>query len=223
MLKEIHEQPDVVRNVLSGKLKAIDELISLDEVTLDKEKLKRLNRIQIVACGTSLHAAMVGKYIIEDICGIPVDVEPASEFIYRRTITDENTLVIGVSQSGETADTITAIRQAKKLGSHILIVTNRPDSTMAREADSLIPVNAGIEVSVAATKSYMAQVISFYLLTIYIAEVKESFEKEKINNLSGMGDLIIFEFLVRKIRVDKIRGNPEKQAFQQKLHKFLCF
>ena len=172
MLKEIHEQPDVIRNVLSGKLRAIDENIILNEVTLDKDKLKDLNRIQIVACGTSLHAAMVGKYIIEDFCGIPVDVEPASEFIYRRTITDKNTLVIGVSQSGETADTITAVRQAKALGSHILIVTNRPDSTMAREADSLIPVNAGIEVSVAATKSYMAQVISFYLLTIYMAEVK---------------------------------------------------
>ena len=174
MLKEIHEQPDVVRNVLSGKLRAIDENIRLDEVTLDKEKLKVLNRIQIVACGTSLHAAMIGKYLIEDLCGIPVDVEPASEFIYRRTITDKNTLVIGVSQSGETADTITAIRQAKALSSHILIVTNRPDSTMAREADSLIPVNAGIEVSVAATKSYMAQVISFYLLAIYMAEVKET-------------------------------------------------
>ena len=203
MLKEIHEQPDVVRNVLSGKLKAIDELISLDEVTLDKEKLKKLNRIQIVACGTSLHAAMVGKYIIEDICGIPVDVEPASEFIYRRTITDENTLVIGVSQSGETADTITAIRQAKKLGSHILIVTNRPDSTMAREADSLIPVNAGIEVSVAATKSYMAQVISFYLLTIYIAEVKESFEKEKINNLKH-------ELIVLPQKIEKVLAHKEE-------------
>ena len=203
MLKEIHEQPDVVRNVLSGKLKAIDKLISLDEVTLDKEKLKKLNRIQIVACGTSLHAAMVGKYIIEDICGIPVDVEPASEFIYRRTITDENTLVIGVSQSGETADTITAIRQAKKLGSHILIVTNRPDSTMAREADSLIPVNAGIEVSVAATKSYMAQVISFYLLTIYIAEVKESFEKEKINNLKH-------ELIVLPQKIEKVLAHKEE-------------
>lgn len=172
MLKEIHEQPDVVRNVLSGKLRAMDEPIKLNEVTLDKETLKNLNRIQIVACGTSLHAAMIGKYIIEDFCEIAVDVEPASEYIYRKTITDKNTLVIGVSQSGETADTITAVRQAKAQGSHILIVTNRPDSTMAREADSLVPVNAGIEVSVAATKSYMAQVISFYLLAIYMAEVK---------------------------------------------------
>ena len=183
MLKEIHEQPDVVRNVLSGKLRAIDEEITLNEVTLNKESLKNLNRIQIVACGTSLHAAMVGKYIIEELCGIPVDVEPSSEYIYRTTVGDKSTLVIGVSQSGETADTITAVRQAKSRGSHILIVTNRPDSTMAREADSLIPVNAGIEVSVAATKSYMAQVISFYLLAIYIAEIKGSAAKDELEKI----------------------------------------
>jgi len=197
MLKEIHEQPDVVRNVLSGKLRAMDEDIRLDEVTLDRSKLKELNRIQIVACGTSLHAAMIGKYIIEDLCGVPVDVEPASEFIYRRTITDKNTLVIGVSQSGETADTITAVRQAKALGSHILIVTNRPDSTMAREADSLVPVNAGIEVSVAATKSYMAQVISFYLLAIYMSEVKGSVSKIELNKLKH--ELIILPQKIEKV------------------------
>ena len=197
MLKEIHEQPDVVRNVLSGKLRAMDEDVILKEVTLDKEKLKDLSRIQIVACGTSLHAAMVGKYIIEDFCGIPVDVEPSSEYIYRKTITDKNTLVIGVSQSGETADTITAVRQAKSKGSHILIVTNRPDSTMAREADSLIPVNAGIEVSVAATKSYMAQLISFYLLAIYMAEVKNSMPKEELVNLKH--ELIVLPQKIEKV------------------------
>lgn len=174
MLKEIHEQPDVIRNVLSGKLYNIDEPISLKEVKLDKRTLKNLNRIQVIACGTSMHAAMVGKYLIEEFCGIPVDVEASSEYIYRKTVTDEKTLVIGVSQSGETADTLTAIKQAKERGSHVLIITNRPDSTMAREANSLVPVNAGIEVSVAATKSYTAQLISFYLLAIYMAEVKES-------------------------------------------------
>ena len=202
MLKEIHEQPDVVRNVLSGKLRAMDAPITLDEVTLSKENLKGLHRIQIVACGTSLHAAMVGKYLIEDLCGIPVDVEPASEFIYRRTITDEKTLVIGVSQSGETADTITAVRQAKKLGSHILIVTNRPDSTMAREADSLVPVNAGIEVSVAATKSYMAQVISFYLLAIYMAEIKGT-SVEILNNLKH-------ELVVLPQKIEKVLSHKEE-------------
>jgi len=178
MLKEIHEQPDVIRNILNGKFHAIDEPINLEEVKLDKETLKNLNRVQIIACGTSLHAAMVGKYLIEEICSVPVEVEASSEYIYRKAITDEKTLVVGVSQSGETADTITAIRQAKEKGSHILIITNRPDSTMAREADSLIPVNAGIEVSVAATKSYIAQLMSFYLLAIYMAEVKGSISSE---------------------------------------------
>ena len=155
MLKEIHEQPAVIRNILSGKLRSIDEDIYLDELKLDKNILKTLSRIQIIACGTSLHAAMVGKYIIESLCEIPVDVEPSSEYIYRKNVTDKNTLVIGVSQSGETADTLTAIKQAKAKGCHIAIITNRPDSAMAREADSLLAINAGIEVSVAATKSYI--------------------------------------------------------------------
>ena len=202
MLKEIHEQPDIVRNVLTGKLKAIDEPIILNEVMLDREKLKNLSRIQIVACGTSLHAAMAGKYLIEDFCGIAVDVEPSSEYIYRKTITDDKTLVIGVSQSGETADTITAVRQAKKQGSHILIITNRPDSTMAREADSLVPVNAGIEVSVAATKSYMAQLISFYLLAIYMAEVKGSMPEEDLIELKH-------ELIILPQKIDKILTHKE--------------
>ena len=183
MLKEIHEQPDVVRNVLQGKLETIDKPINLDEVKIDKETLKKLQKIEIIACGTSLHAAIVGKYLIEDLCGIAVDIEPSSEYIYRRTVTDSSTLVIGVSQSGETADTITAIRQAKEKGAHVLIITNRPDSTIARDADSLIPVNAGIEVSVAATKSFTAQLISFYLLSIYLAEIKESADKSKLKTI----------------------------------------
>lgn len=179
MLKEIHEQPDVIRNVLAGKLAQIDEPVHLNEVTVDKEILKNLERIEIIACGTSLHAALVAQYLIEEFTGIAVSVEASSEYIYRRTVTNKKTLVIGVSQSGETADTITAIRQAKQKGSHILIVTNRPDSTMAREADSLIPVNAGIEVSVAATKSYVAQLISFYLLALYLAETKGTITVEE--------------------------------------------
>ncbi len=183
MLKEIHEQPDVIRNVLNGKLYDIDEPIVLNEVKIDKETLKKLNKIEIIACGTSLHAALVGKYIIEDFAGISVEVEASSEYIYRKTTTDSSTLVIGVSQSGETADTITAIKQAKEKNAHVLIITNRPDSNMARLADSLIPVNAGIEVSVAATKSYTAQLISFYLLAMHLAEIKETIDKPYLKNL----------------------------------------
>ncbi|MBQ3642523.1 glutamine--fructose-6-phosphate transaminase (isomerizing), partial [bacterium] len=183
MLKEIHEQPDVIRNVLNGKLFDIDSPVYLNEVKLEEETIRNLKRIEIIACGTSLHVGMAAKYILEDFTGISVEIEPSSEYIYRKTTTDSSTLVIGVSQSGETADTITAIKQAKSKGAHVLIVTNRPDSNMARLADSLIPVNAGIEVSVAATKSYIAQLISFYLLAIYISEVKNSLSSSYLKNL----------------------------------------
>ncbi len=202
MLKEIHEQPDVIRNILVGKLHAPDEDIILNEVKLTKEHLKNLNRIQIIACGTSLHAAMIGKYVIESYCGIAVDVEASSEYIYRRNVTDEHTLVIGVSQSGETADTLTAIKQAKAKGSHILIITNRPDSAMAREADSLVPVNAGIEVSVAATKSYTAQLMAFYLLALYMAEIKASASKEELANLKT-------ELMLLPQKIEQILANTD--------------
>lgn len=202
MLKEIHEQPDVVRNVLQGKLLSVESPIRLDEVKLNTDYIKNLKRIEIIACGTSLHAAMIAKYIIESFTQIPVDVEASSEYIYRKTVTDENTLVIGVSQSGETADTLTAIRQAKEKNSHIMIITNRPDSTMAREADSLIPVNAGIEVSVAATKSFMAQLISFYLFAIYLAEVKNSMEPSELINLKS-------ELLTLPTKIESVLNNQD--------------
>ncbi len=202
MLKEIHEQPDVIRNILVGKLHTSDSPIVLNEVKLNRETLKNLTRIQIIACGTSLHAAMIGKYIIEDFCSIPVDVEASSEYIYRKTVTDEHTLVIGVSQSGETADTLTAIKQSKARGSHILIITNRPDSAMAREADSLIPVSAGIEVSVAATKSYIAQLTSFYLLALYMAEIKSSLDSDKITTLKS-------ELLTLPQKIEQILAHKE--------------
>lgn len=203
MLKEIHEQPDVIRNILVGRLHAPDENIVLNEVKLTKETLKNLNRIQIVACGTSLHAAMIGKYLIESFCGIAVDVEASSEYIYRKTVTDEHTLVIGVSQSGETADTLTAIKQSKARGSHILIITNRPDSAMAREADSLIPVSAGIEVSVAATKSYIAQLMAFYLLALYMAEIKDSIAKSTLTSLKA-------EMMILPQKIEQILAHKDE-------------
>jgi len=203
MLKEIHEQPDVIRNILVGKLHTSDSPIILNEVKLTKDSLKNLNRIQVIACGTSLHAAMIGKYIIEGFCGIPVDVEASSEYIYRKTVTDEHTLVIGVSQSGETADTLTAIKQSKARGSHILIITNRPDSAMAREADSLVPVSAGIEVSVAATKSYIAQLTSFYLLALYMAEIKGTMSHSELTNIKA-------EMLVLPQKIEQILSHKEE-------------
>lgn len=185
MLKEIHEQSNVTRNILEGILSNPKEKITLNNIKLNQNDFKKINRIQIIACGTSLHAGLVGKYILEKFTKIPTDVEASSEYIYRDTIADKNTLVIGISQSGETADTITAIKQVKEKGAHVLIITNRTDSTMARLADSILPVNAGIEVSVAATKSYLAQLLSLYLLTLYIAQTldEKSIENKEIITL----------------------------------------
>lgn len=203
MLKEIHEQPDVIRQTLFDKLKSSTEPLNLQEVKLTKEQLENLDRIQIIACGTSLHAALVGKYLIEEFTGVPVDVEASSEYIYKRTIVSKNSLTIGVSQSGETADTLTAIRQAKDKGSHVLVITNRPDSTMARDADSLLPVNAGFEVSVAATKSYSAQLMAFYLLAIYLTEIKNSLPGEQIEELKK-------ELVQLPQKIEMILSNREK-------------
>lgn len=203
MLKEIHEQPDVIRQTLFDKLKSSSEPLNLEEVKLTKPQLENLDRIQIIACGTSLHAALVGKYLIEEFTGIPVDVEASSEYIYKRPIVSKNSITIGVSQSGETADTLTAIRQAKEKGSHILVITNRPDSTMAREANSLLPVNAGFEVSVAATKSYSAQLMAFYLLAIFLTEVKKSLTEECIKDLKK-------ELIQLPQKIEMILSNKEK-------------
>jgi len=203
MLKEIHEQPDVIRQTLFNRLTCSSEPIRLNEVNLTEENLKNLERIQIIACGTSLHAAMVGKYLIEEFIGMPVDVEASSEYIYKRVISNKNSLTIGVSQSGETADTITALRLAREKGSHVLVITNRPDSTMAREADSLLPINAGFEVSVAATKSYTAQLLAFYLLALRLAEINNSLDVKKLEDYKK-------ELLQLPHKVEIILNNTEE-------------
>ena len=172
MLKEIHEQPNIVRNLLCGRISDVNQPIKLDEVKISRDVLKNLSKIQIIACGTSLHAGQIGRYLIEDLVGVSCEVEAASEYIYRKNTTDANSLVIAISQSGETADTITAVKQAKEKGAYILVITNRPDSNITRYADSILNVNAGIEVSVAATKSYTAQLLTLYLFAIYFAEVR---------------------------------------------------
>ncbi len=203
MLKEIHEQPDVIRQTLFDKLRSTDQPLNLKEVKLTRQQLENLDRIQVIACGTSLHAALVGKYLIEEFTGVPVDVEASSEYIYKRAIVSKNSITIGVSQSGETADTLTAIKQAKAKGSHVLVITNRPDSTMAREADSLLPVNAGFEVSVAATKSYSAQLMAFYLLAIFLAEIKNSLPAERIEEYKK-------ELIQLPQKIEMILSNKEK-------------
>ncbi len=167
MLKEIHEQPDALKNSLNG----LDHPVGFLNFSLDKKYLESIREIYIVACGTAMHAGLVGRYAIEQICRIPTRVEVASEFRYQNPIVDEHTLCIFISQSGETADTIAALKLAKKLGAKTLTITNVFESSITREADYTIYTHAGPEIAVASTKAYISQVGMMVALAIYIAEL----------------------------------------------------
>ncbi len=169
MLKEIHEQPEVLEKMLSSRLKK--GRVSLEGLSLSDAALKGIARIKIVACGTAYHAGLVGRYVIEELARIPVEVDVSSEFRYRTPIVDRRTLVVAVSQSGETADTLAAVREAKKRGARIIAVCNVIGSSLAREADGVLYTYAGPEISVASTKAYTAQLTMFYLLALKLADV----------------------------------------------------
>ncbi|MBX9696217.1 MAG: glutamine--fructose-6-phosphate transaminase (isomerizing) [Cyanobacteria bacterium] len=195
LLKEIHEQPLVLRQTLSKYLPHPDARVDFNierfapdsegmyGVHLTDEEVNSIDRIQIVACGTAYHAGMIGKYIIEELCSIPVDVEIASEIRGRKLLASKTTLTIAVSQSGETADTLSAINEAKSKGALTLGITNRPDSHLSQITSNLIVTECGIEVSVAATKTYAAQLTCFYLLGIYLAERKGTITKAEAKQL----------------------------------------
>ncbi|OGX23734.1 MAG: glutamine--fructose-6-phosphate aminotransferase [Omnitrophica WOR_2 bacterium RIFCSPHIGHO2_02_FULL_45_21] len=178
MLKEINEQPKIIENLLKMRIKG--EKVIFDEQKIPEEKLKEIKNIFIVACGTAYHAGMVGKYIIESICSIPVSVDVSSEFRYRNPLLDKNTLVIAVSQSGETADTLAGIKEAKKYGARVLSICNVLGSSLTRESDGVIYTHAGPEMGVASTKAYTAQLMAFYFLAFYLAELKGVLPREKI-------------------------------------------
>ncbi len=203
LLKEINEQPTVLRQTLAKYLPDTHKPVNLRKedkgtvnglqtagITLTREQIKNIDRIQIVACGTALYSGMVGKYVLESLAQIPTDVEIASEIRGRKLLVNERTLTIAVSQSGETADTLAAIKEAKSAGSHTLGITNRPDSHLAHVTTDLITTECGIEVSVAATKTYIAQLASFYLLGIYLAEEKGLLPEEKAAQLKHQLHLI---------------------------------
>ncbi|KGX91103.1 glutamine amidotransferase [Pontibacillus halophilus JSM 076056 = DSM 19796] len=183
MLKEIHEQPKALQNTMAGRVNSENGSIVFDELQWTKDKVNGWNKVSIVACGTAYHAGLIGKSVIEELTRTPVDVEVASEFRYRRPIVDEKTLVIVVSQSGETADTLAALRESQKLGAQVLAITNVVGSSIAREANQVILTNAGPEIAVASTKAYTTQILSFYLIGIYMAQLKEQITAEYRNEL----------------------------------------
>ncbi len=170
MLKEIYEQPKVVKDNLAQRFSEDGRHIELDGIKLGKEELKDINQIYIVACGTAYYAGLVGKYLLERIVRIPVNSDVASEFRYKDPLIDEHTLVIVISQSGETADTLSALKLAKARGARVLAIVNAVGSSIAREADDVLYTLAGFEIAVASTKAFSAQVVAMYLITLHIAQ-----------------------------------------------------
>lgn len=192
MLKEVYEQPNGVKETLIRRLNTNEE-IQLDDIKMTKEDLDKINKVYIIACGTAYHAGLVGKFAIEKFAKIPVETDIASEFRYRDPFVDENTLVILVSQSGETADTLASLRYAKDRGARILSVTNVVGSSIARESDDVFYTWAGPEISVASTKAYTTQLVSFYMIALDFAIKKGTITKEFYNDM-----------------IEKLKEMPEK-------------
>ena len=182
MLKEIHEQADAVAETVADRLPG-DEGVDLSDVALDDDFLRGLGRIVIVACGTSYHAGLVGRYAIEEWARVPVEMDIASEYRYRNPVVGPGDLVVGITQSGETADTLAAMRLAREAGAKVLAVTNIMGSQATRDADAVLYTRAGLEIGVAATKTFLAQVAAMYLLGLRLAELRGGLPPERIAEL----------------------------------------
>ena len=194
MLKEIYEQPRAIMDTLRGRLSYDTGNVYLDEAGLSEDDVKGLKKIFIVACGTSWHAALVAKFMIEEIARLPVEVDVGSEFRYRDPLIDEKSLLIAITQSGETADTLAAMREAKGKGGKVFSVCNVVGSTAARESDGIIYTHAGPEIGVAATKTFTAQLVALYILAIYLGRARgllsQAEGKNKLETLSQLPHLV---------------------------------
>lgn len=210
MLKEINEQPKIVRETILNRVPENGDGIDLENIKLDRKDLENIDRIYMVACGTAYYAGLIGKHLIEKICRIPVISEVASEFRYSDPIIDDRTLLIVVSQSGETADTLEALRISKKNGARVLAIVNAVGSSIAREADDVFYILAGPEIAVASTKAYSAQVAAMYILACHIAlelgkMTKDEFKeiKEQLYMLPSKIELILQKQDVEKKLAEK--------------------
>ena len=182
MLKEIFDQPKAIADTLIGRLSDNNQ-IQLDELHMTDAEIKRIKRISVIACGTAYHAGMVAKYAIEKWAKIPVDVEIASEYRYRDPIVDEDSLVVAISQSGETMDLLMAVRHAKAAGARVLAVCNTNSSTIPRESDAVLYTHAGPEIAVASTKAFVTQIVAVYLIGLKLAQVRGELSDAEVKNL----------------------------------------
>lgn len=204
MLKEIHEQPEAVKKTIAPRI--YEGMPTLEECGMTEEQLRKYKNIFVVACGTAMHAGLVGKYVIEKIGRIPVTVDVASEFRYRDPIVSPDDLVILVSQSGETADTLEALRLSKRLGADTLAIVNAKGSSIAREADMVLYTHAGPEISVASTKAYMVQLAVFYLIAFELSYARGAISEEECRKY-----IKLLENVPNEIKA--MLENPEKSQY----------
>src|SRR5207302_3491528 len=185
MIKEIFEQPRSLRDTIAPRVSLADGLVRLENVHLSVDELRGLHRINIVASGTSRHAGMTGQFMIQQLAGVPVDVDYASEFEYRDPMIGKCDLSIFITQSGETADTTGALREAKERGSRTIAISNVIGSTIAREADGVIYTHAGPEISIASTKAFTAQIACLFMFALYLGQIKEKVSKARAQHYIG--------------------------------------
>jgi glucosamine--fructose-6-phosphate aminotransferase (isomerizing) len=206
MLKEINEQPKVIANTLLGRFSKNYDKIKLDDMKMSDEQLKAIKKIVIISCGTAYHAGVVGRYLLEHFVRIPVEVDLASEFRYRDPMVDKDTLVITVTQSGETADTLAGLREAKRKGSKVISICNVVGSSIARDSDGVIYTNAGPEIGVASTKAYTSQVTAFVLFTLYLGQllgtISEADEKNMIDELRALPEKVKWQLENQQAIID---------------------
>lgn len=218
MIKEINEQPKAIKDTLRSRV-VPGKPINLDNIKITKDQIKNIQKIYIVACGTAYHAGIVGKYVIERLARIPVEVDIASEFRYRKPIIDDNTLMIVMSQSGETADTLAALREAKSMGARVVAITNVVGSTVSREADDVLYTWAGPEIAVASTKAYTTQLITMYMLALFFAENKNTVAPEEIEKIKE--DMLEIPEKAKEILNNK--DEIQKFASNTYMHKDMFF
>ncbi len=202
MLKEIHEQPRAIMDTIRGRISQETGHIYLDEMKLSEEEIKGLKKVMIVACGTSWHAGLTGKFIIEELVRLPVEVDIASEFRYRNPIVDKDTLFLAISQSGETADTLAALREAKKNGAKVVSICNVVGSTITRESDGIVYTHAGPEIGVASTKAFTTQLTALFLLAVYFGVVRGKIDGKYSKEL--LKELVHLPLLIEEaLKTDK--------------------
>ena len=213
MLKEIYEQPRAIGDTLKGRLSLEEASVNLDEFGFSSDDLKKVEKIFIVACGTSYHAALIGKYMIEELTRVPTEVDIASEFRYRKPIVKTGDLMIAITQSGETADTLAAQKEAKKLGAKVLSICNVVGSTSSREADFLFYTHSGPEIGVASTKAFTAQLVALYLFASALGEAKGMISRDYAIEL--LRELLVLPGKVEKaLSVDEDIRKIAKEVFK---------